>query len=75
MIHKQTLKELTEDELLLLWGVMTHIFGKMGMQCKYEWLPMVRVDVFEHIVKHSNLKEEYYSVRDSLLVKLRGGIY
>ena len=43
MVHSQTIKELTEDELLLLWGVMSHIYGLMGMECKYKWLQMVKV--------------------------------
>ena len=75
MVHSQTIKELTEDELLLLWGVMSHIYGLMGMECKYKWLQMVKVNVLEHILNNCNIKEEYHNVRDSLMEKLRGGVY
>jgi len=75
VVHSQTIKELTEDELLLLWGVMSHIYGLMGMECKYKWLQMVKVNVLEHILNNCNIKEEYYYVRDSLMEKLKGGVY
>jgi len=54
---------------------MSHIYGKMGMQCKYKWLQMVKVNVLEHILNNCNIKEEYYNVRDSLMEKLKGGVY
>ena len=75
MIHSDTLKELTEDELGLLWSILHHFYSKVGMECKYRWLQMVRVEVLEHVLNHCNLKEEYSGVRDSLLVKLKGGVY
>jgi len=74
MIHSQTLKELTEDELALMWSVMDHLFvSRLGYSVKYKWLQMVRPDVLDGIIRKSNLKEEYHSVRDSLIGKLKGG--
>lgn len=75
MIHSQTLKELTEDELVLMWSVMDHLFvSKLGYSFKYEWLQMVKPDVLDRIIRKSNLKEEYHCVRDSLISKLKGGM-
>ena len=43
---------------------MSHVYGKMGMECKYKWLQMVKVNVLEHILNNCNIKEEYHNVRD-----------
>lgn len=76
MIHSQTLKELTEDELALMWSVMDHLFvSRLGYNFKYKWLQMVRPDVLDGIIRKSNLKEEYHSVRDSLIGKLKEGMF
>ena len=72
MIHSTIIKELTEDELALLWGVVNHFFVPLGYECKYEWLRMVRVGVLEHVLNHCNLKEEYNGVRTTLLDKIKG---
>jgi hypothetical protein len=74
IIHSQTLKELTEDELVLMWSIMDHLFvSKLGYSFKYEWLHMVKPDALDRIIRNSNLKEEYHGVRDSLIGKLKGG--
>jgi len=75
MIHSSTLKELTEDELALLWAIAEHFFNKMGMNCRYQWLKMVKVNVLEHVLNNSNIKEEYFELKNSLLTKLKQGVY
>lgn len=75
MIHSETIKSLTEEELTLFWAMGEHFFNKMGLQCKYGWLQMIRVPVLEHIMSNCNLKEEYYPLRDSLLTKLKEGVF
>lgn len=45
------------------------------MSCKYEWLRMIKISIIEHALNNSNLKEEYYPVKESLLIKLKEGLY
>ena len=76
MIHNHTLKELTEDEYTLLYAVGDSIFGRIGLQLKVEWLKMLRVDVLIHLLNNiSNLKEEYHPLRESLVGKLKQGVF
>ena len=55
--------------------MMDHLFvSRLGYSFKYEWLQMVKPDVLDRIIRKSNLKEEYHSVRDSLISKLKEGV-
>ena len=45
MIFTHTLKELTEDELCLLFALANRFYQEMGLSMKYEWLKLLRLDV------------------------------
>lgn len=76
MIHQHTLSELTEEEYTLLYAVGEHIYNKIGLNCKHEWLKMLRVDVMVSVLNNiANLKEEYLPLRNSLVSKLQQGVF
>lgn len=72
MIHSETIKELTEDEHLMLYSLCERIFNDMGLTMNPTWIRMMRVPVLLHYLMNiGNIKEEYVSVRDSLANKLQ----
>lgn len=72
MIHSETLKQLTEDEHLMLYALCERIFNDMNMSMNPAWIKMMRVPVLLHFLLNiGNIKEEYVPVRDSLAAKLQ----
>lgn len=73
MIHSQVLKELSDEELTILWAVANHVYSQLRLEVKYSWIQMLRPEVVVRILPHINIKEEYIHIRDSLLAKLNNG--
>ena len=73
MIHTDVINSLTEDEALLLYAVAGFIYQHMGYPVyNPEWVKMLRVDVLINTLnKIANLQDEYLSVRDSLVGKIK----
>lgn len=71
MIHSDTIKSLTEDEHLMLYSLCERIFNDMGLEMKYSWIKMMRVDVLIHFLNNiGNLRDEYVETRQGLINKL-----
>jgi hypothetical protein len=72
MIPTPTIKELTEDEYLLLWSICNYITNQWGLVCNPKWIGMFKVDrLLPYIERVNTLKEEYVGLKDSLVAKLK----
>jgi len=76
MIHTDTLKSLTEEELSLLFALADRFYKELNLTVKFDWLKILKKDLTIHYLKGiNNIKEEYDSVRDSLIKKLQENMF
>lgn len=72
MLYKQLLKELTEEQLAILFTIANNALIPIGVMPKYEHLTYLRQDItLQHIefLKHHAL-EEYRPIFDDLKTKI-----
>jgi len=71
VIHSSVLETLTEDEQVLLNAIVHDQFVRIGIEGKYDWVKMFKVDRLRHILSNiNNLTDEGIGIRDTLMGKL-----
>ncbi len=71
MIHGSVLATLTEEEQVLLNAIVHDQFGRIGIEGRYEWVKMFKVDQLRHILNNiNNLTDAGTGIRDTLVSKL-----